>query len=169
VCYFFQKKKIVTNLTFRALTKNLSGFGVYEDRSAGCNTKQHKVIQYLQLLKLRTNEVGTSMACELWYWYCDAFALFRSSALLGVLLPRKESWEDHSGSCRRINANENVRNARSKKLLRKKCKQQKQEKEHWHQQLASNVKSVKKWAPRLCAKSAKQATARSAASRPTRI
>jgi hypothetical protein len=61
-----------------------------------------------------------------------------------VLLPRKESWEDHSGSCRRINANENVRNACSKKLLRKKFKQQKQEKEHWHQQLAGNVKSVKK-------------------------
>ena len=61
MCFIlFQKKKIVTNLTFRDSTKNLLGFGVHEDRSAGCNTKQHKVIQYLQLLKLHTNEVGTS-------------------------------------------------------------------------------------------------------------
>jgi hypothetical protein len=59
-------------------------------------------------------------------------------------LPRKESWEDQRGSCRRINANKSVRNARPKKLLRKKYEQQKQEKELWHQQLAGNVKSVKK-------------------------
>jgi hypothetical protein len=38
-----------------------------------------------------------------------------------VPLPRKESWEDHN--------NKSVRNARPKKLLRKKYEQQKQEKE----------------------------------------
>ena len=50
---------------------------------------------------------------------------------------------DHSGNCRRINASEKVRNYRFKKLLRKKCKQQKQEKRQ-QQQLAGNVKSVRK-------------------------